>query len=90
MGFIAVRSRLSDLPFTAEDKRLLANVGAPTSFAVENARLIEQRNEAARRREELKAENEAVAAISKKRANCNSRCCPNKSPNCRISKSLLT
>ena len=58
-GFIVVGSRLGDLPFTAEDKRLLANVGAPTSFALENARLIEQRIEDARRREELEAQNEA-------------------------------
>ncbi len=58
-GFIIVGSRLGDLPFTAEDKRLLANVGAPTSFALENARLIEQRIEDARRREELEAQNEA-------------------------------
>ncbi len=58
-GFIVVGSRLGDLPFTAEDKRLLAIVGAPTSFALENARLIEQRIEDARRREELEAQNEA-------------------------------
>ena len=59
LGFIALGPRLGDLPFSAEDKRLLHSVAAPTSFALENARLVERMIEDARRREELEAENEA-------------------------------
>lgn len=60
-GIISLGPRLGDLPYSNEDKRLLMSVAGPTTFALENARLIEQRVEDARRRQELEAENEARA-----------------------------
>ena len=58
LGVISIGSHLGDLPFSSEDKRLLLSVGGPTSFALENIRLIERTIEDARRRQELEAENE--------------------------------
>jgi serine phosphatase RsbU (regulator of sigma subunit) len=60
-GVISLGPRLGDLPYSNEDKRLLMSVAGPTTFALENARLIEHRIEDARRRQELEAENEARA-----------------------------
>lgn len=63
-GLVAVFSlgrHLGDLPYSAEDKRLLLSVGAPTTLALENARLIERMVAEARMREELEAENNARA-----------------------------
>ncbi len=61
LGVISLGSHLSDLPFSGEDKKLLLSVGGPASFALENARLIEQMITEARRRKELEAENEQRA-----------------------------
>ncbi|MGH9855451.1 MAG: PP2C family protein-serine/threonine phosphatase, partial [Blastocatellia bacterium] len=58
LGVISLGPHLGDLPFSSEDKRLLLSVGGPTSFALENIRLIERTIEDARRRQELEAENE--------------------------------
>jgi serine phosphatase RsbU (regulator of sigma subunit) len=60
-GIISLGPRLGDLPYSREDKRLLMSVAGPTTFAIENARLVERMIEDARRREELEAENEARA-----------------------------
>jgi hypothetical protein len=61
LGIISVGDHLGDLPYSADDKRLLLSVGGPTSFALENIRLIERTIEDARRRQELEAENEQRA-----------------------------
>lgn len=63
-GLVAIFSlgrHLGDLPYSAEDKRLLLSVGAPTTLALENARLVERMVAEARMREELEAENNARA-----------------------------
>ena len=60
-GVIALGSRLGDLPFSGEDKRLLQSVAASASLALENARLVERMVDEARRRQELEAENEQRA-----------------------------
>src|SRR5262245_39832730 len=61
LGVISVGAHLGDLPFSSDDKRLLLSVVAPTSFALENIRLIERTVEDARRRQELEAENDQRA-----------------------------
>lgn len=61
LGVISVGAHLGDLPFSSDDKSLLLSVIAPTSFALENIRLIERTVEDARRRQELEAENEQRA-----------------------------
>src|SRR5262245_42913963 len=61
IGVISIGAHLGDLPFSSEDKRLLRSVGGPTSFALENIRLIDRTIEDARRRQELEAENEQRA-----------------------------
>jgi serine phosphatase RsbU (regulator of sigma subunit) len=61
LGIIALGARLGDLPFSRDDKQLLTSVAGPTTFALENARLIEQMIEAARHRQELEAENQQRA-----------------------------
>ncbi len=61
LGAISLGPHLGDLPFSSEDKKLLLSVGGPTSFALENIRLIERTVEDARRRQELEAENEQRA-----------------------------
>jgi serine phosphatase RsbU (regulator of sigma subunit) len=61
LGVISVGAHLGDLPFSSDDRRLLLSVGGPTSFALENIRLIERTIEDARRRQELEAENEQRA-----------------------------
>jgi serine phosphatase RsbU (regulator of sigma subunit) len=61
LGVISVGAHLGDLPFSSDDKRLLLSVVTPTSFALENIRLIERTVEDARRRQELEAENEQRA-----------------------------
>ncbi len=61
LGVISLGSHLGDLPFTSDDKRLLLSVSGPTSFALENARLIERMIEEARLRQEIEAENEQRA-----------------------------
>jgi serine phosphatase RsbU (regulator of sigma subunit) len=58
LGVISIGAHLGDLPFSSEDKRLLLSVGGPTSFALENIRLIERTIQDARLRQELEAENE--------------------------------
>ncbi|MFN0107395.1 MAG: SpoIIE family protein phosphatase [Blastocatellia bacterium] len=55
-GLISLGARLGDLPFSGEDKVLLMSVAAPTTFAIENSRLVERMIEEARRREEIEAE----------------------------------
>ncbi|MEP7342301.1 MAG: SpoIIE family protein phosphatase [Acidobacteriota bacterium] len=60
-GVISLGPRLGDLPFSREDKHLLMSVAGPTTFAIENARLIERMVAEARRREEIEAENEQRA-----------------------------
>jgi len=60
-GIISIGPRLGDLPFSREDKHLLMTVAGPTTFAIENARLVERMVEEARRREEVEAENEQRA-----------------------------
>src|SRR5262245_41972093 len=57
-GVLALGSRLGDLPFSGEDKRLLQSVAASASLALENAQLIEHMLTEARRRQEIEAENE--------------------------------
>jgi serine phosphatase RsbU (regulator of sigma subunit) len=61
LGVISLGAHLGDLPFSGEDKKLLLSVSGPASFALENTRLIERMIEAARRRQELEAENEQHA-----------------------------
>jgi phosphoserine phosphatase RsbU/P len=56
LGIISLGPRLGDLPFSGEDKRLLMSVSGPTTFAIENARLIEQMVEEARRRQEIEVD----------------------------------
>lgn len=60
-GVIALGSRLGDLPFSGEDKRLLQSVAAAASLALENAQLVERMVAEARRRQEIEAENEQRA-----------------------------
>ena len=60
-GVVSLGARLGDLPFSREDKALLMSVAAPTTFAIENSRLVERMIEEARRREEIEAENQQRA-----------------------------
>jgi phosphoserine phosphatase RsbU/P len=60
-GVLALGSRLGDLPFSREDKRLLQSVAASASLALENAQLVERMLTEARRRQEIEAENELHA-----------------------------
>lgn len=60
-GLISLGARLGDLPFSSEDKASLMSVAAPTTFAIENSRLVERMIDEARRREEIEAENEQRA-----------------------------
>lgn len=60
-GVISLGARLGDLPFSREDKALLMSVAGPTTFAIENSRLVERMIEEARRREEIEAENQQRA-----------------------------
>lgn len=60
-GIVSLGARLGDLPFSRDDKALLMSVAAPTTFAIENSRLVERMIEEARRREEIEAENEQRA-----------------------------
>ena len=60
-GVVALGSRLGDLPFSGEDKRLLQSVGASASLALENAQLVERMIAEARRRQEIEAESEQRA-----------------------------
>lgn len=60
-GIVSLGARLGDLPFSREDKALLMSVAGPTTFAIENSRLVERMIEEARRREEIEAENEQRA-----------------------------
>jgi sigma-B regulation protein RsbU (phosphoserine phosphatase) len=60
-GVLALGSRLGDLPFSREDKRLLQSVAASASLALENAQLVERMLTEARRRQEIEAENEQRA-----------------------------
>src|SRR5262249_17728666 len=61
LGVISIGAHLGDLPFSSEDKRLLLSVGGPTSFALENIRLIERTIDDARRRRGVEAEKEQRA-----------------------------
>jgi hypothetical protein len=61
LGVISVGAHLGGPPFSGDDKRLLLSVGAPTSFALGNIRLIERAVEDARRRRDLEAEDEQRA-----------------------------
>jgi sigma-B regulation protein RsbU (phosphoserine phosphatase) len=60
-GVVALGSRLGDVPFSGDDKRLLQSVGAAASLAMENARLVDRMLAAARRTQEIEAENEQRA-----------------------------
>jgi sigma-B regulation protein RsbU (phosphoserine phosphatase) len=60
-GVVALGSRLGDLPFSGEDKRLLQSVGAAAALALENAQLVERMLAEARRRQEIEAENQQRA-----------------------------
>ncbi len=60
-GIVSLGARLGDLPFSGEDKALLMSAAGPTTFAIENSRLVERMIEEARRREEIEAENEQRA-----------------------------
>jgi sigma-B regulation protein RsbU (phosphoserine phosphatase) len=60
-GVVALGSRLGDLPFSGEDKRLLQSVGAAASLALENAQLVERMLAEARRHQEIEAENQQRA-----------------------------
>ncbi|MCI0388115.1 MAG: SpoIIE family protein phosphatase [Acidobacteria bacterium] len=60
-GVVALGSRLGDLPFSGEDKRLLQSVAASASLALEKAQLVERTIAEARRRQEIEAENEQRA-----------------------------
>lgn len=60
-GVVALGSRLGDLPFSGEDKRLLQSVGAAASLALENAQLVERMLAEARRLQEIEAENQQRA-----------------------------
>ncbi|MBL8190752.1 MAG: GAF domain-containing protein, partial [Acidobacteria bacterium] len=60
-GVISLGARLGDLPFSREDKTLLMSVAGPTTFAIENSRLVERMIAEARRREEIEAENQQRA-----------------------------
>lgn len=61
IGMISLGPRLGDLPYSRDDKHLLMSVAGPTTFAIENARLVERMIEEARRREEIEAENQQRA-----------------------------
>jgi serine phosphatase RsbU (regulator of sigma subunit) len=61
IGLIVLGPRLGDLPFSRADKHLLMSVAGPTTFAIENARLVERMIAEARRREEIEVENEQRA-----------------------------
>ncbi len=61
LGIISLGSRLGDLPYSREDKHLLMSLAGPTTFAVENSRLVEKMIDDARRHQELEAENEQRA-----------------------------
>jgi len=61
VGMVSLGPRLGDLPYSGDDKNLLMSVVGPTTFAIENARLVERMIEEARRREEIEAENEQRA-----------------------------
>jgi len=56
LGLISLGPRLGDLPFSSEDERLLMSVAGPTTFAVENANLVERMVEEERRRREIEVD----------------------------------
>jgi sigma-B regulation protein RsbU (phosphoserine phosphatase) len=56
LGLISLGPRLGDLPFSREDKQLLMSVSGPTTFAIENARLVEQMVAEARRLQEIEVD----------------------------------
>jgi sigma-B regulation protein RsbU (phosphoserine phosphatase) len=56
LGIISLGPRLGDLPFSHEDKQLLMSVSGPATLAIENARLVEQMVEEARRRQEMEVD----------------------------------
>jgi phosphoserine phosphatase RsbU/P len=56
LGIISLGPRLGDLPFSREDKQLLMSVSGPATLAIENARLVEQMVEEARRRQEMEVD----------------------------------
>jgi len=60
-GIMSLGPRLGDLPYSRDDKQLLMSVAGPTTFAIENAQLVERMIEDARRHQELEAENEQRA-----------------------------
>ena len=61
LGIVSLGPRLGDLPYSGEDERLLMSVAAQTSFALDNARLVERMIAEERRRQEIEAENEQRA-----------------------------
>src|SRR5262249_36803817 len=56
LGVISLGPRLGDLPFSREDKQLLMSVSGPTTFAIENARLVERMVAEARRLQEIEVD----------------------------------
>ena len=61
LGVISLGPRLGDLPFSREDKQLLMSVSGPTTFAIENARLVEQMVAEARRLQEIEVDHRRKA-----------------------------
>jgi phosphoserine phosphatase RsbU/P len=53
LGIVSLGPRLSDLPFSREDKQLLMAVAWQMAFAIENTRLVQQAAEEERLRHEL-------------------------------------
>jgi sigma-B regulation protein RsbU (phosphoserine phosphatase) len=53
LGIIQLGRRLSDLPFSREDKQLLSAVASQMALAIENSQLVRQMAEEARLRHEL-------------------------------------
>jgi phosphoserine phosphatase RsbU/P len=80
-GVVALGSRLGDLPFSSEDKRLLRSVGASASLALDNAQLVERMLAEARRRQEIEAENEQRAKELEEARQLQLSMLPMKTPN---------
>jgi sigma-B regulation protein RsbU (phosphoserine phosphatase) len=58
LGLIALGPRLGDFPYSRDDERLLTSVAGPSSFAIENARLISQMIDEARQRREIEIDHQ--------------------------------
>jgi sigma-B regulation protein RsbU (phosphoserine phosphatase) len=58
LGLIALGPRLGDFPYSRDDGRLLTSVAGPSSFAIENARLINRMIDEARQRREIEIDHQ--------------------------------